>query len=303
MQQRIRCSIMRGGTSKALFFRREDLPVDIAMQDWVLLAALGNPDPTGRLVDGLGGPISSTSKVAIISKRSGEPNTVDYTFGQGSHKNRLIDREGNCGNISAAVGPFAIDEGLVEAHEPGVAMAAIDESFAKEVRDFAEPKLDSAIFTTTKAQKTGSFGGSDMNDLMRRFFGDQFPGHSNPRGFDMPRQTGVGSGVIATKVGYILTNNHVVDGASQVDVNFTDGIMRKGAVSARAESELDEGEVRPIRHHARLRQMGPHAVSRREYTWHSSKSVHRRVLGALRSGISDIPHGYTFPDCRKNKHA
>lgn len=118
MQRRISCTIMRGGTSRALFFRREDLPVDIATQDRVLLAALGNPDPTGRLVDGLGGPISSTSKVAIISARSGEPNTVDYTFGQGSHKNGLIDREGNCGNISAAVGPFAIDEGLVEAHEP-----------------------------------------------------------------------------------------------------------------------------------------------------------------------------------------
>jgi 2-methylaconitate cis-trans-isomerase PrpF len=109
---------MRGGTSRALFFRREDLPDDIPSQDKILLAALGNPDPTGRLVDGLGGPISSTSKVAIISKRAGEPNTVDYTFGQGSHKNALIDREGNCGNISSAVGPYAIDEGLVDVTEP-----------------------------------------------------------------------------------------------------------------------------------------------------------------------------------------
>src|SRR5512143_118102 len=118
MHRRIPCTIMRGGTSKALFFRREDLPGDIATQDQILLAALGNPDPTSRLVNGLGGPISSTSKVAIISARSGEPNTVDYTFGQGSHKNALIDREGNCGNISAAVGPYAVDEGLVEVREP-----------------------------------------------------------------------------------------------------------------------------------------------------------------------------------------
>jgi len=63
---------MRGGTSRALFFRREDLPADIAAQDHILLAALGNPDPSGRLVNGLGGPISSTSKAAIISARPGE---------------------------------------------------------------------------------------------------------------------------------------------------------------------------------------------------------------------------------------
>jgi len=94
------------------------LPDDIVSQDRILLAALGNPDPFNRLVDGLGGPISSTSKVAIINKRHGEPNTVDYAFGQGSPANALIDRGGNCGNISSAVGPYAVDEGLVEVREP-----------------------------------------------------------------------------------------------------------------------------------------------------------------------------------------
>lgn len=118
MQKRIPCTIMRGGTSRALFFRREDLPDDIQLQDKILLAALGDPDPFGRLVDGLGGPISSTNKVAIIGLRQGEPNTVDYTFCQGSHTSDLIDRGGNCGNISSAVGPYAIDEGLIEVREP-----------------------------------------------------------------------------------------------------------------------------------------------------------------------------------------
>ncbi len=79
------------------------------------------------------------------------------------------------------------------------------------------------IFTTTKAQKTGLLGGSDMNELMRRFFGDRFQGRTTPRDFDTPRQTGVGSGVIATKDGYILTNNHVVDGADEVKVTLQDG--------------------------------------------------------------------------------
>jgi serine protease Do len=79
------------------------------------------------------------------------------------------------------------------------------------------------VFTTIKAQKTGLSGGSDMNDLMRRFFGDQFQGRM-PRGnFGTPRQEGVGSGVIATKDGYILTNNHVVDGADEVKVALQDG--------------------------------------------------------------------------------
>lgn len=118
MQRRIACVVMRGGTSRALFFRREDLPDDIPSQDRILLAALGDPDPSGRLVNGLGGPISSTNKVAIVSRRPGEANTVDYTFAQGSHKSALIDRESNCGNISSAVGPYAIDYGLVQACEP-----------------------------------------------------------------------------------------------------------------------------------------------------------------------------------------
>jgi len=79
------------------------------------------------------------------------------------------------------------------------------------------------VFTTVKAHKTGLSGGADMNDLMRRFFGDQFHGRMPERGFGMPRQEGVGSGVIATKDGYILTNNHVVDGADEVKVALQDG--------------------------------------------------------------------------------
>jgi len=79
------------------------------------------------------------------------------------------------------------------------------------------------IHTIAKAQNTGFFGGPDMNDLMRRFFGDQFQGRVPRHNFDMPRQEGVGSGVIATKDGYILTNNHVVDGADEVKVALQDG--------------------------------------------------------------------------------
>lgn len=105
---------MRGGTSKGVFFKKQDLPADLAGQDAVILAAFGSPDPYGRQINGLGGATSTTSKVAIISPREGEPNTVDYTFGQVSITSALVDRKGNCGNISSAVGPYAVDEGMVQ---------------------------------------------------------------------------------------------------------------------------------------------------------------------------------------------
>lgn len=115
MQKKIPCTIMRGGTSKGVFFRKENLPADLQKQDAVIMAAFGSPDAYGRQINGLGGATSTTSKVAIISRRGGEPDTVDYTFGQVSITSALVDRKGNCGNISSAVGPYALDEGLVEA--------------------------------------------------------------------------------------------------------------------------------------------------------------------------------------------
>jgi 2-methylaconitate cis-trans-isomerase PrpF len=118
MQHPIPCTIMRGGTSRGVFFKAHDLPADIADQDRVIMVVFGSPDPYGRQIDGLGGATSTTSKVAIISPRVGEPNTVEYTFGQVSITYALVDRKGNCGNISSAVGPYAIDEGMVEIQEP-----------------------------------------------------------------------------------------------------------------------------------------------------------------------------------------
>ncbi len=118
MQLRIPCTIMRGGTSKGVFFKRQDLPEDEERQNAVILSAFGSPDPYGRQLDGLGGATSVTSKVAIVSPRQGELNTVDYTFGQVSITAAIVDRRGNCGNISSAVGPYAIDEGMVTAQEP-----------------------------------------------------------------------------------------------------------------------------------------------------------------------------------------
>ena len=112
----IRCAIVRGGTSKGIFIMENELPVDPKERDRVLLSVFGSPDI--RQIDGLGGADVLTSKLAIISPcRTGEAD-VDYTFGQVSIEKAFIDYGGNCGNISSAVGGFAIDMGLVRAVEP-----------------------------------------------------------------------------------------------------------------------------------------------------------------------------------------
>lgn len=111
-----RCSIVRGGTSKGIFFMKNELPSDPALRDKVILAAFGSPDV--RQIDGLGGADVLTSKLAIIAPSESPDADVDYTFGQVSFQQSFIDYKGNCGNISSAVGAYAIDEGIVPAVEP-----------------------------------------------------------------------------------------------------------------------------------------------------------------------------------------
>lgn len=113
---RIPCCIMRGGTSKAIFLKSNHLPQNEAVRDQVILRIFGSPDV--RQIDGLAGADPLTSKLAIIGPSTHPDADVDYTFGQVSINKPLIDYSGNCGNISSAVGPFAIDEGFVKAVEP-----------------------------------------------------------------------------------------------------------------------------------------------------------------------------------------
>jgi 2-methylaconitate cis-trans-isomerase PrpF len=112
----LRCVIMRGGTSKAVFLRENDLPKDKALRDKIILSVFGSPDV--RQIDGLGGADVLTSKLAIIGPSSRSDADVDYLFAQVGIDKPVVDYKGNCGNISSAVGPFAIDEGLVRANEP-----------------------------------------------------------------------------------------------------------------------------------------------------------------------------------------
>ncbi len=117
-QIRIPATYMRGGTSKGVFFKLDDLPerarVPGEARDKLLLRVIGSPDPYGKHIDGMGGATSSTSKAVILSKSSRPDHDVDYLFGQVSIDKPFIDWSGNCGNLTAAVGAFAIHAGLVD---------------------------------------------------------------------------------------------------------------------------------------------------------------------------------------------
>ncbi|TXR47486.1 2-methylaconitate cis-trans isomerase PrpF [Phyllobacterium endophyticum] len=125
MHRRIPAAFMRGGTSKGLFFKPEDLPVDPEVRDRVLLRVFGSPDPYGRQMDGMGGGYSSTSKTALISRSNRPDCDVDYLFGQVAVDRAFIDWSGGCDNLIGAVGPFAIEEGLVEAPVNGFSRVRI----------------------------------------------------------------------------------------------------------------------------------------------------------------------------------
>lgn len=117
-QIRIPATYIRGGTSKGVFFRLQDLPATGQQpgeaRDKLLMRVIGSPDPYGKQIDGMGGATSSTSKTVIVAKSSKPDHDVDYLFGQVAIDKAFVDWSGNCGNLSAAVGPFSISGGLVD---------------------------------------------------------------------------------------------------------------------------------------------------------------------------------------------
>jgi probable AcnD-accessory protein PrpF len=117
-QIKVPATYMRGGTSKGVFFRLQDMPpatqVPGAARDALLMRVIGSPDPYGKQTDGMGAATSSTSKTVILAKSTRPDHDVDYLFGQVSIDKPFIDWSGNCGNLSAAVGPFSISNGLVD---------------------------------------------------------------------------------------------------------------------------------------------------------------------------------------------
>jgi 2-methylaconitate cis-trans-isomerase PrpF len=123
---------MRGGSSKGVFFHARDLPTERDAQDAIFLAVLGSPDPYGRQLDGMGGGISSLSKAVIIGPPTHPDADVDYLFAQVAVDKPVVDWSSNCGNLSSAVGPFAVDEGLVRVAD-GEALVRIHQVNTKRI--------------------------------------------------------------------------------------------------------------------------------------------------------------------------
>lgn len=157
-QIRIPATYMRGGTSKGVFFRLQDLPEAAqqagAARDNLLLRVIGSPDPYGKQTDGMGGATSSTSKTVILAKSTQPEHDVDYLFGQVSIDTAFVDWSGNCGNLSAAVGAFAIAGGLVDASrvpDNGIAVVRIWQS------NIGKTIIAHVPMTKGEVQETGDF--------------------------------------------------------------------------------------------------------------------------------------------------
>ncbi|MBT6608805.1 MAG: PrpF family protein [Rhodospirillaceae bacterium] len=116
-QQRIPAVFIRGGTSKGVFFHERDLPKDQDARDRLFLDVIGAPDPYRRQLNGMGGGISSLNKVMIVDRSTRDDADVEYTFGQVAADRAEVDYSANCGNLSSAIGPFAIDEGLIKVED------------------------------------------------------------------------------------------------------------------------------------------------------------------------------------------
>ena len=157
-QIKIPATYMRGGTSKGVFFKLDDLPESARVpgpaRDALLMRVIGSPDPYGKQIDGMGAATSSTSKTVIVGKSSRAEHDVDYLFGQVSIDQAFVDWSGNCGNLSAAVGPFAITNGLIDpARVPrnGIAVVRIWQANIQKTIIAHVPITDGAV------QETGDF--------------------------------------------------------------------------------------------------------------------------------------------------
>lgn len=151
----IRATYMRGGTSKGVFFTPQDLPEAArepgAARDALMLRVTGSPDPYGKQIDGMGGATSSTSKVVIVGPSTRQDCDVDYLFGAVAIESAVVDWSGNCGNLSSAVGPFAIERGLVSTPENGIAVVRIWQANIQKKIIAHVPVRDSQV------QETGDF--------------------------------------------------------------------------------------------------------------------------------------------------
>ncbi len=268
-QIKIPATYMRGGTSKGVFFRLQDLPVAAqvpgAARDALLLRVIGSPDPYEKQIDGMGAATSSTSKTVILAKSDRKDHDVDYLFGQVSIDKPFVDWSGNCGNLSAAVGPFAISNGLVDASriphngvatiriwqanisKTIIAHVPITESVVQETGDF---ELDGVTFPAAEVQLEFMDPGADEEGAG----GAMFPTGNLVDDLEVPgvgtfKATMINAGIPtvfinATDVGYTGTElQGAINGDAKALAMFetirAHGAMRMGLIKS-----LDEAKTR-----------------------------------------------------------
>ena len=229
LQRAIPAVFMRGGTSKALMLHTRDLPAEQAAWGGLFTAAMGSPDPYGRQLDGMGGGVSSLSKVCIIGPSAREDADVDYTFCQVLVKDAAVQYKGNCGNMSSAVGPFAVDEGLVRATGETATVRIFNTNTAKIIH--------------------GTF---PLDDGMARYDGDlAIPGVSGtgaPIRLDFIQPGGASTGALLPTG--VIVDQLVVAGFGKIEASLVDAANAAVFVRARDVGltglELpDELEARP----------------------------------------------------------
>ncbi len=182
------CVYMRGGTSKAVFFHEKDLPEDKSGWDKIFLKVMGTPDV--KQIDGMGGTVSSTSKIAVISPSDRQDVDVNYTFRQVDIVIPRVDGSANCGNISSAVGPFAIDEGLVPAVEPITVVRILNTNTNKIIEEHVRVENGRAMVHGDEVIKgvpgTGSRIDMYFEDPAGSRTGKLFPTGQKKEIFDVP---------------------------------------------------------------------------------------------------------------------
>lgn len=182
------CVYMRGGTSKAVFFHEKDLPEDKNTWDEIFMKVMGTPDV--KQIDGMGGTVSSTSKIAIISPSEREDVDVNYTFRQVDIVIPRVDASANCGNISSAVGPFSIDEGLVKAVEPITVVRVLNTNTNKVIEEHVRVKDGKAMVHGDEVIKGVPGTGSRIDMYFENPAGSKtgklFPTENKRDMFDVP---------------------------------------------------------------------------------------------------------------------
>lgn len=223
------CVYMRGGTSKAVFFHEKDLPGDKSLWDEIFLKVMGSPDV--KQIDGMGGTVSSTSKIAIISPSDRPDVDVYYTFRQVDIEIPRVDGTANCGNISSAVGPFAIDEGLVPAVEPITVVRVLNTNTNKIIEEHVRVKDGRAMVHGDEQIKgvpgTGSRIDMFFEDPAGAVTGKLFPTGNKKETFDVPGYGSIEVSVIdcSNTIVFVRARDLGIQGTELTELNANKDVM------------------------------------------------------------------------------